>query len=76
MCLIFLLYTWNHINTFNFFQETSKEMHLTAHQGQCFHKPGMPTGCRPPPSSSKPMTAARNHLNKYITPLFPTGIGE
>ncbi len=35
------------------------------------------TGCRPPlPRSSKPVTAGRNHLNKKITPLLPTGIGE
>ncbi len=37
------------------------------------------TGCWPgstPPAPSKPVTAGRNHLNKWITPLLPTEIDE
>jgi hypothetical protein len=37
----------------------------------------LPTECRPsPPLPLRVATAGNNHLNKEITPLLPTGIGE
>ncbi len=51
------------------------------HRAECYREGGggavlKPQGADPHPLSSTPGKAGRNHLNKKITPLLPTGIGE
>jgi hypothetical protein len=56
-------------------EEQSRGQHCG--NGLCWNKLGRTTGCQPPPLPSSMIgKAGKNHLNKEITPLLPTGIGE